>query len=154
MPRLLVDADACPVKEQIFNICYKFKLETVLVANTYFRIPQSPFLKFKLVNKDFDAADDWIAENTDISTIVITSDILLAERCLSLEASAVISPFGKQFSTQNIGTSISDRAIKVDLRGGIENLIKDQQSFGKKEKEKFINLVNKALTKLNKKNFN
>ena len=84
MPRLLVDADACPVKEQIFNICFKFKLETVLVANTYFRIPQSPFLKFKLVSKDFDAADDWIAENTDISTIVITSDILLAERCLSL----------------------------------------------------------------------
>lgn len=150
MPRLLVDADACPVKEQIFNICYKFKIEAIFVANTYFRIPESPFLKFKLVCNDFDAADDWITENTDISSIVITSDILLAERCLNLGTSAVISPYGRQFSKQNIGTSISDRAIKADLRGGIETLSKDQQTYGKKEKEKFINLVNKALTKLNK----
>lgn len=150
MPRLLVDADACPVKEQIFNICYKFKIEAILVANTYFRIPESPFLKFKLVSKNFDAADDWITENTDISTIVITSDILLAGRCLNLGTSAVISPYGRQFSKQNIGTSISDRAIKADLRGGIETLSKDQQTYGKKEKENFINLVNKALTKLNK----
>lgn len=150
MPRLLVDADACPVKEQIFNICYKFKIDAIFVANTYFRIPESPFLKFKLVCNDFDAADDWITENTDISSIVITSDILLAERCLNLGTSAVISPYGRQFSKQNIGTSISDRAIKADLRGGIETLSKDQQTYGKKEKEKFINLVNKALTKLNK----
>ena len=150
MCKILVDADACPVKEQIFNTAFKFKIKVVLVANSYFRIPETPLIEFKLVDMSFDAADDWITKNTNLSSIVVTADILLAERCLKIGTSSVISPYGKIFSMENIGTSISDRAIKADLRGGIENHSGPHPRFGKKEKEKFINLLNKELTKLSK----
>ena len=120
MCKILVDADACPVKEQIFNVGFRFNVNIILVANSYFRIPETPIIEFKLVDMGFDAADNWIAKNTNLSSIVITSDILLAERCLKIGTFSVISPYGTIFSKQNIratGTAAFSPKVRIASAG-------------------------------------
>src|SRR3546814_3519632 len=88
---ILVDADACPVKDEIYRVSARYLLPVFVVANSFMMIPQSPLIERVIVGSGFDAADDWIAERASASSIVITADILLAERCLKAGA-AVIGP--------------------------------------------------------------
>ena len=148
MKKILVDADACPVKQEIFIIAVRLKINVVLVSNSYFKIPDHQLIKLIVVNNSFDAADDWIAENSDKLSIVITEDILLAHRCLKKQVLAVVSSNGKEFTEENIGSAISDRAIKADLRGGIESLqLGNKKPYNKRDRVEFKNSLDRVIAK-------
>lgn len=116
---IYIDADACPVREETYKIARRHKVPVTVVANSYIRTPREPGITFQMVTDSFDAADDWIAERADALAVVITSDILLAERCLKAGAK-VLSSNGKEMDNATIGSQIAVRAIMADLRDGAE----------------------------------
>lgn len=146
-PRILVDADACPVKEEIYRVAYRVEVPVTVVSNAHLRVPQHPLIDRVVVSDGFDAADDWIAERTDAGTVVITADILLADRCLKAGAAAVIAPNGKPFTTSSIGNAVAVRAIMSDLRAGGDR-IGGPPPFGKEDRSRFLSALDVALTKL------
>jgi len=97
-PRILVDADACPVKDEIYKVAYRRNVPVILVSNARFRMPDHPLITRHIVSDSFDAADDWIAEQAGTRSVVITADILLADRCLKAGA-VVIGNNGKPFTS-------------------------------------------------------
>src|SRR5215216_3417269 len=107
--RILVDADACPVKDEIYKVAWRLEVPVTLVSNAHLRIPAHPLIDKVVVGAGFDAADDWIAETCDARSVVITSDILLADRCLKAGA-IVLSPAGKPFTANSIGAAVATRA--------------------------------------------
>jgi len=118
---ILVDADACPVKDEIYKVAWRHEIPVRIVSNSFLRVPDHPLISRVVVSDGFDAADDWIAEAADASAIVITADILLADRCLKVGASA-LAPTGKPFTANSIGGAMATRAIMADLRAGGDQL--------------------------------
>lgn len=112
---IYVDADGCPVKEEIYKVAERFQVEVVLVANKYMNMPQNKLFKMEVVSSDFDAADDWIVNNVTRKDIVVTGDILLAERCLR-KGSRVLGHKGDEFTEDNIGHSVASRELMQNLR--------------------------------------
>ena len=145
-PSILVDADACPVKEEIYKVAFRHEVPVTVVANSFLRIPQHPLLKRVTVSDGFDAADDWIAENSSAETVVITADILLADRALKAGAT-VLSPTGKPFTTSSIGSAIATRAIMADLRAG-GDVIGGPAPFSKTDRSRFLQALDTALVAL------
>jgi uncharacterized protein YaiI (UPF0178 family) len=90
--RILVDADACPVKDEIYRVAGRYRVPVTIVSNSPIRIPKDPLIDRVVVSDGFDAADDWIAEATAPGTLVVTADILLADRCLKRGATAPSPP--------------------------------------------------------------
>jgi uncharacterized protein YaiI (UPF0178 family) len=117
--RIFIDADACPVREESYKVARRHHIPVSVVSNSFLRIPREPLIKAVTVSDSFDAADDYIAENCTARSIVITADILLAERCLNNDA-AVLRPNGKAFDKNSIGGAIATRAIMADLRAGAD----------------------------------
>jgi len=147
-PTILIDADACPVKDETYKVAERYDLPVVVVANSYMRIPREDFIKQVVVSDGFDAADDWIAERASSTTIVITADILLAERCVTAGAT-VISPTGKPFTENSIGGQVATRAIMADLRAGaVGNNIGGPAPFSKTDRSRFLQALDLAATKL------
>jgi uncharacterized protein YaiI (UPF0178 family) len=145
--RILVDADACPVKEEIYRVAYRLEVPVTIVSNAHLRVPPHPLIERVVVSDGFDAADDWIAERTDARTVVITADILLADRCLKAGAAAVIAPNGKPFTSSSIGNAVAVRAIMSDLRAGGDR-IGGPPPFGKEDRSRFLSALDTALTRL------
>ena len=146
MIRILVDADACPVKDEIYRVAERHAVPVSIVANSAFRVPVSAMVERVVVSDSFDAADDWIAERATPATIVITADILLADRCLKAGA-VVIAPTGKPFTTSSIGSAIATRAIMADLRAG-GDVIGGPAPFGKTDRSRFLSALDAALVKV------
>jgi len=144
--RILVDADACPVKEEIYKVAWRHEVPVVVVSNSHLRIPQHPLLSRVVVSDGFDAADDWIAENSDARTVAITADILLADRCLKAGAT-VLAPAGKPFTTSSIGGAIATRAIMADLRAGGDQL-GGPAPFSKTDRSRFLQALDTVLVQL------
>ena len=143
--RILVDADACPVKDEIYKVAYRTNVPVTIVSNSHFRVPVHPLIARVVVSEAFDAADDWIAENAAPGAVVVTADILLADRCLKAGA-AVLSPTGKPFTTALIGGAIATRAIMADLRAGGDQL-GGPAAFGKADRSRFLQALDTALTR-------
>jgi len=143
---ILVDADACPVKEEIYKTAYRLNTPVTLVANAYLRLPNHPLLTMKVVSDGFDAADDWIAENATQASLVVTADILLAGRCIEVGAT-VLAPTGKPFNSSNIGGAIATRAIMADLRAGLEQT-GGPAPFSGKDRSQFLNALDRELQRL------
>jgi uncharacterized protein YaiI (UPF0178 family) len=112
---IYVDADACPVKPEIFRVAARYELNVILVANAWMRVPDDPRVRLEVVGQGADVADDWIAEHVEALDIVITTDVPLASRCMEKDA-LVIRPSGKQFTDDNIGASVADRNLLTELR--------------------------------------
>ncbi|WP_307000425.1 YaiI/YqxD family protein [Sphingomonas sp. SORGH_AS_0879] len=148
-PHILVDADACPVKEEIYRVAYRLSVPVTVVSNAHLRIPQHPLISRIVVGDGFDAADDWIAERADGAAVVVTADILLADRCLKAGA-AVIAPNGKPFTTSSIGNAVAVRAIMSDLRAGGDR-IGGPPPFGKEDRSRFLSALDAALMQLMRK---
>ena len=144
--RILVDADACPVKEEIYRVAYRMNVAVTVVSNAYLRVPQHPLIARVVVDAGFDAADDWIAEHADAAAVVVTADILLADRCLKAGAT-VIAPNGKPFTANSIGNAVAVRAIMSDLRAGGEQL-GGPAPFGKEDRSRFLSALDQALARL------
>jgi uncharacterized protein YaiI (UPF0178 family) len=143
---ILVDADACPVKEEIYKVAFRRQVAVKVVSNMRLRVPDHPLIARVTVSDAFDAADDWIAEAADARTVVVTSDILLADRCLKAGAT-VISSTGKPFTHASIGSAIATRAIMADLRAGGE-AIGGPAPFAKTDRSRFLQALDEALARL------
>jgi uncharacterized protein len=144
--RILVDADACPVKEEIYKVAFRRNVPVRIVSNARIRIPDHPLIERMVVSDAFDAADDWIAEAADAGAVVITADILLADRCLKAGAT-VLGPTGKPFTTASIGSAIATRAIMADLRAG-GDAIGGPAPFSKTDRSRFLQALDEALVRL------
>jgi len=143
---ILVDADACPVKEEVYKVAFRTNVPVVVVSNSPFRIPRHPLVRREVVGGGFDAADDWIAERAGPQTIVVTADILLADRCLKAGA-IVLAPNGKPFTASSIGAAIATRAIMADLRAG-GDAIGGPPPFAKADRSRFLSALDQALVRL------
>ena len=145
-PRILVDADACPVKEEVYKVAWRREVPVIVVSNARIRLPDHPLIARKLVSDAFDAADDWIAAEADAWTVVITGDILLADRCLKAGAT-VISHNGKPFTAASIGSAVATRAIMADLRAG-GDAVGGPAPFAKADRSRFLQALDEALVRL------
>ena len=145
-PHILVDADACPVKEEIYRVAYRLEVPVTVVSNAHLRVPQHPLISRQVVDAGFDAADDWIADHAGPDTVVITADILLADRCLKAGAT-VVAPNGKPFTTSSIGNAVAVRAIMADLRAGGDQ-IGGPPPFSKADRSQFLQALDSALVRL------
>ena len=115
MLHIFVDADACPVKQEVYRVAGRYSLDTTLVTNSWMRVPNERWIALQVVGDGFDAADDWIVEHVTPHDIVITADILLASRCLK-EGACVIGTTGKPFTEDNIGMAVATRTLMSELR--------------------------------------
>lgn len=148
MLRILVDADACPVKEEIYRVAWRTDVPVAIVSNSRLRVPDHPLVKQVTVSDGFDAADDWIAENSDGQAIVVTADILLADRCIKAGAT-VIAPNGKPFTVSSIGAAVATRAIMADLRAGaMGDPIGGPKPFSKEDRSRFLSALDAAIVRL------
>lgn len=145
--QILIDADACPVKDEIYRVARRHRVPVVVVSNAAFRIPDSPMIRRVVVSDSFDAADDWIAAEAGPSTIVITADILLAERCLKA-GSAVLAHDGREFDAASIGSAIATRALMADLRAGMDGIGGGPPPFSKADRSRFLQALDRVLVKL------
>ena len=145
--RILVDADACPVKDEIYKVAFRHEASVSVVSNSHFRVPPHPLIEKVVVGGGFDAADDWIAQAAGPATVVVTADILLADRCLKAGA-AVISPNGRPFTANSIGAAIATRAIMADLRAGAGEGIGGPAPFSKADRSRFLSALDEALVRL------
>ena len=148
-PRLqiMVDADACPVKDEVYKVALRHGVSVVVVANMALRVPPHPLISRVVVSGVFDAADDWIAARADPHSVVVTGDILLAERCLKAGAS-VIAHTGKPFTLASIGGAIATRAIMADLRAGADGMTGGPAPFAKADRSRFLSALDEALVRL------
>ena len=144
--RILVDADACPVKDEVYKVAWRHEVPVTVVSNSHMRVPDHPLIERVVVSDKFDAADDWIVEQADARTVVITGDILLADRCLKKGAS-VIGPNGKPFTSASIGGAIATRAIMADLRSGA-GVTGGPAPFAKADRSRFLQALDEALVRL------
>ena len=144
---IYIDADACPVREETYKVARRHGVAVTVVTNSYIRVPKEPGFSFKLVNDSFDAADDYIAEAADKDAIVITSDILLAERVLK-SSGRVLASNGKPMTMDTIGSQIAVRAIMADLRAGAEipNL-GGPPPFSQKDRSRFLETLHLMIVK-------
>lgn len=146
MIRILVDADACPVKEEVYRVALRHRIAVTIVSNSPIRIPPHALIGRVVVSDGFDAADDWIAERADDKAVCVTADILLADRCLKTGAT-VIAPNGKPFTSASIGGAIATRAIMADLRAG-GDIIGGPAPYAKADRSRFLSTLDEALVRL------
>ncbi len=146
---IYVDADACPVKDEIYRVAARQGAHVVVVSNSPFRVPQSALVRRVLVSDAFDAVDDWIAAEAGPRSVVVTGDILLADRCIKAGA-RVIAPTGKPFDAAGIGAAVATRAIMADLRSGMDGLTGGPPPFAKTDRSRFLQALDSALVALAK----
>jgi uncharacterized protein YaiI (UPF0178 family) len=145
-PRILVDADACPVKDEVYKVAWRHGAAVAIVSNSRIRVPDHPLVERVVVGSGFDAADDWIAAAAGPATIVVTADILLADRALKAGA-AVLAPNGRPFTGNSIGAAVATRAIMADLRAG-GDAVGGPPPFAKADRSRFLQALDEALVRL------
>lgn len=115
MLHIFVDADACPVKKEVYRVASRYRLDVTLVTNSWMRVPNEVWITLEVVGEGLDAADDWIVEHVQADDIVITTDIPLASRCLK-EGARVMGSTGKPFTENTIGQAVATRDLLSELR--------------------------------------
>jgi uncharacterized protein YaiI (UPF0178 family) len=149
MPQILIDADACPVKDETYKVAWRYGIPVIVVSNSPIRVPAHPLVSRVVVSDGFDAADDWIVEHGDAGSIVVTADILLADRCLKAGCAAVIAPNGKPFTAASIGNAVAVRAIMADLRAGaVGDAIGGPPPFSKADRSRYLSALDQVVVKL------
>lgn len=142
--RILVDADACPVKAEVIKVAERHRIEAVFVANQWLQLPRSPSARMQVVSGAFDAADDWIAEQSGPCDVVVTADIPLASRCLKRGAQ-VLGPAGKPFTDDNIGSALATRELMSDLRAyGVGG---GPPAFSPRDRSRFLDALELSIRK-------
>ncbi len=149
MLTIFVDADACPVKQEVYRVAERYHLKVTLVANSWMRIPDEPWISLNVVGNDPDEADDWIVEHIQPDDIVITADIPLASRCLQADAH-VLSPTGKPFTDDNIGQAVATRNLLTDLRGAGE-ITGGPPPMQKSDRSRFLQRLDEMIQSIQRK---
>lgn len=149
MLHIYVDADACPVKSEVYKVATRYQLKVTLVAASWMRIPEGSRLALEVVGEGLDVADDWIAEHCGPDDIVITADVPLADRCVKKEA-YVLGPKGKPFTEDNIGAALATRNLLADLRE-MGEVTGGPPPFAKKDRSLFLQQLDQAINAILKK---
>lgn len=144
--RIYIDADACPVKDEIYRVAARFKLPVSVVAGTWLRVPQDPMIECIAAGSGMDAADDWIAERATKGDVVVTADIPLASRCVKAGAS-VIAPNGKPFSEESIGMTLAVRNLMTDLRSSGE-VTGGPRSYSPRDRSAFLSALDQTIRRI------
>jgi uncharacterized protein YaiI (UPF0178 family) len=144
--RIYVDADACPVKDEIYRVAARHRLPVSVVAGNFIRVPQDPLIERIAAGSGMNAADDWIAERACAFDIVITADIPLASRCVKAGAE-VIAPNGKPFTEQSIGMTLAMRNLMTDLRSSGE-ITGGPKSFAARDRSAFLSALDQTIRRI------
>jgi uncharacterized protein len=144
--RIYVDADACPVKDEIYRVAQRHGLPVSVVSGNFIRVPADPLIERIAAGAGMDAADDWIAERAGPGDIVVTADIPLASRCVKAGAE-VIAPTGKPFSEQSIGMTLAVRNLMHDLRSAGE-VTGGPRSFSPRDRSAFLSALDQTIRRL------
>jgi len=146
---VFVDADACPVKKEVYRVAGRYGLEVTLVANAWMRVPNEVWIALEVVGDELDAADDWIVEHVQPDDIVVTADIPLASRCLEAGA-RVIGPTGKPFTEDNIGSAVATRDLLSELRDAGE-ITGGPPPLTKRDRSRFLQQLDDAIQSIRRK---
>jgi uncharacterized protein YaiI (UPF0178 family) len=147
--RIFVDADACPVKPEVYRVAERYALKVFVVANAFMAVPRSDMIERVVVAEGPDAADDWIAERAVATDIVITADIPLAGRCVR-NGATVIGPTGKPFTEDSIGMALATRDLLTDLRSAGATT-RGPPSLNRQDISRFLSALDLAVTRLKRK---
>lgn len=142
---IFIDADACPVKDEVYKVAARYGLKTFVVSNSWIRTPLTPAIEQVVVDSGPDVADDWIAERTGPGDVVVTNDIPLADRVLK-SGGAAIAPNGRVFSPDMIGSALASRAIGEHLRS-MGEVTSGPKAFGPADRSKFLQALDTAVVK-------
>ena len=146
MLTILVDGDACPVKQEVYRVARRYGVRVTVVADSWMRVPEEDGFELVVVKGDFDAADDWIVEHTTAGDVVITGDIPLADRCLKLGA-RVLGLRGREFTEDSIGEAMAGRELASELRDmGIQT--GGPRPFDKRDRSQFLQAMDAILRAL------
>ena len=145
---IYVDADACPVKREVYKVAERHGLRVHVVSNGGVTVPRDPNIKLVIVGDELDAADDWIAERAGPGDIVVTADIPLASRCVKAGA-CVIGPNGRAFSEDSIGMALATRNLMTDLRAAGE-VTGGPRPFSPRDRSAFLSALHEAIVRLKK----
>ena len=143
MLRIFVDADACPVKDEVYQVAARYDLNVTLVAGSWMRTPDSPRIELKVVGGGIDVADDWIVEHVEVSDIVVTADIPLAARCLARGAT-VLGYGGPPFTGDNIGAALATRGLLSELRE-LGEVTGGPPPFEKRDRSAFLQRLDESV---------
>lgn len=136
MTHLYIDADGCPVKDEVYKVARRYDLPVTVVANSWMRTPEDGQVKMQVVGDGFDEADDWIVEHCGPGDIVVAIDIPLADRCLK-KGARVVGYTGRVFTEEGIGEALASREIAANLReAGV--MTGGPAPFSKKDRERFL----------------
>ena len=144
--RIFVDADACPVKDEVYRVAARYRLKVYVVANSPILVPRAAGIERVLVGAGLDVADDWIVERAGRGAIVITSDVPLAARCVK-QGAEVLAPTGKPFSESSIGMALATRNLMDQLRSAGATT-GGPAPFGPRDRSRFLSALDNAVTKL------
>ncbi len=142
---LYVDADACPVKEEVYRVARRYGCPVKVVANAFLMVPGDPLIERVVVDAGPDVADDWIAERAGPGDVVVTADIPLAQRCLSAGAAA-IGPTGKPFTPDSIGAAIAQRGLMEHLRS-VGEITGGPRPFSAADRSSFLQALDQAVNR-------
>jgi hypothetical protein len=146
---IFVDADACPVKQEVYRVAERYSLGVTLVSGAWMRIPEAGNVTLKVVEQGMDAADDWIVEHAEADDIVITTDVPLAARCVG-KGAYVLGPTGKPFTDENIGPALATRNLLSELRE-LGEITGGPPPFGKRDRSRFLEGLDKAVNEIRRK---
>ncbi len=146
MLHIFVDADACPVKQEVYRVASRYHLDVTLVTNSWMRIPNERRIALEVVGDGFDEADDWIVEHVQPHDIVVTADIPLATRCLKAGA-CVIGTTGNPFTEDNIGQAVATRDLLAELRGAGE-ITGGPPPLNKRDRSRFLQQLDEVIQKI------
>lgn len=149
MLHIFVDADACPVKKEVYRVASRYNLEVTLVANSWMRVPKERWIALEVVGDGFDAADDWIVEHAQPHDIVVTADIPLASRALK-EGARVLGPNGKPFTEDNIGQAVATRDLLSELRSAGE-ITGGPPPLKKRDRSRFLQQLDEVIQSIRRK---
>ena len=148
---IYVDADACPVKDEIYKVAARHGLKTFVVANSFMQIPRDPMIERVIVAAGPDVADDWIAERACRGAVVITADVPLAARCVKAGAD-VIGTNGRAFTEASIGMALATRNLMDDLRSQGETT-RGPAPFSPRDRSTFLSALDLAIVRLKRAGF-
>jgi hypothetical protein len=143
---VMIDADACPVKEEAYRVADRHHVKTMVVANSWINVPRSPLIERVVVPAGPDVADDWIAERARPGVVVVTADVPLAARCMKVGAN-VIAPNGRAFTDQSMGMALATRNLMDQLRSQGETT-RGPPPFSPKQRSEFLSALDLALVRL------
>jgi uncharacterized protein YaiI (UPF0178 family) len=146
MTEIYIDADACPVKQEIYRVAERYGLKVFVVSNSPINIPRDPRIERVVVSDSFDAADNWIAERAGAGDIVVTADIPLADRCLKAGA-AVIGSTGVPFTTSSIGMAMANRELLSNLRA-MGEITGGPKPMAPRDRSRFLSALDETIQKI------